>query len=103
MRTLLSDPPPPPFDELLERRRRWGADRRDEVWEGVLHMTPAAHGRHHRVQQQLAVILDGPARVAGLVAAIGDFNLGEATDYRIPDGGLHAPEQTSSTTRPPPS
>ncbi|MGI8413509.1 MAG: hypothetical protein ACR2QA_13710 [Solirubrobacteraceae bacterium] len=47
MRTLLSDPPPAEFEELLERRRRWGADRRDEVWEGVLHMNPApsiAHG-----------------------------------------------------------
>jgi len=91
MRTLISDPPPPEFEELLERRRRWGANRHDEVWEGVLHMAPAAHGRHHRVQQQLAVILDAPARAAGLVPAIGDFNLGEPVDYRMPDGGLHRP------------
>jgi hypothetical protein len=35
MRTLLPDPPPAELQPLLERRRRSGADRFDEVWEGV--------------------------------------------------------------------
>jgi Uma2 family endonuclease len=90
MRTLVLDPPPGEFEQLLERRRRTGADRRDEVWEGVLHMAPAPHSRHSRLQWQLALLLDGPARAAGLEPT-SEFNLGEPDDYRIPDGGLHRP------------
>jgi Uma2 family endonuclease len=74
----------------LERRRRSGLDRLDEVWEGVLHLVPAPRGEHAYVAQQLAVILGVPARDAGLVPAIGRFNLGESEhDYRVPGGGIH--------------
>jgi hypothetical protein len=45
-----------------------------------------------RIGQQLAVLLDGPARAAGLLPAISEFNLGESEhDFRVPDGGLHRP------------
>jgi Uma2 family endonuclease len=88
MRTLLSDPPPAEVQEALERRRRSGADRHDEVWEGVLHMMPTPSGAHMDVQQQLAVLLDAPARAAGLFPRIGGVNIGDAEDYRVPDGVL---------------
>jgi Uma2 family endonuclease len=75
---------------LLERRRRWGADHHDEVWEGVLHVVPAPSGEHADIAQQLAEILGGPARAAGLSPAMGEFNLGHSEhDFRVPDGGLH--------------
>jgi hypothetical protein len=61
MPTLVLDPAPAEFEQLLERRRRTGADRRDEVWEGVLRMAPGPHSRHSRLQWQLALLLDGPA------------------------------------------
>ncbi len=90
MRTLILEPSSVGLDALLEQRRRAGLDRLDEVWEGVLHMVPAPSGEHADVTQQLAVILDGPARTAGLVPAMGEFNLGVSErDYRVPDGGLH--------------
>jgi Uma2 family endonuclease len=90
MRTVVLDPPTVGLEELLERRRRWGADHHDEVWEGVLHMGPAPHGRHVDVQQQLAELLGPVARAAGLCPTIGEFNLGDnAEDFRVPDGGLH--------------
>jgi Uma2 family endonuclease len=90
MRTLILDPPTAGLDPLLQRRRRSGLDRLDEVWEGVLHMVPAPSGQHAYLAQQLAELLGPPARAAGLVAAIGEFNLGEdAHDFRVPDGGLH--------------
>ena len=89
MRTLLPDPPPAPFEELLRRRREWGADRHDEVWEGVLHMAPAAHERHADLQAQLLELLGPLARAAGL-KGLGEFNLGEPDDHRIPDAGLVA-------------
>jgi Putative restriction endonuclease len=92
MATLVLGPPPPELQALLERRRRSGVDRLDEVWEGVLHMIPAPSFEHARVTQQLAVLLDGPAGTAGLLPAIGEFNLGESEhDFRVPDGGLHRP------------
>jgi hypothetical protein len=92
MATLVLDPHAPGLDALMERRRVSGLDRLDEVWEGTLHMVPAPSFEHASIAQQLAVALDGPARAAGLVPAMHEFNLGDSEDdYRIPDGGLHRP------------
>jgi len=92
MRTVVLDPLTAGLDELLERRRRSGIDRLDEVWEGVLHMVPAPSFGHARIAQQLAEMLGPPARAAGLTAAMHEFNLGESEhDFRIPDGGLLEP------------
>jgi Uma2 family endonuclease len=91
MRTLLPDPPPADFEELLERRRHAGADRLDEVWQGVYHMVPAPSHADASIAWQLAVVLTPSARDAGLEPT-GEFNLGESEhDYRVPDGGLHRP------------
>jgi Uma2 family endonuclease len=88
MPTLVLDPQE--VQALDERRRRSGLDRLDEVWEGVLHMVPAPSGEHADITQQLAVVLDGPARAAGLFPTMGEFNLGVSeADFRVPDGGLH--------------
>ncbi len=90
VRTLILEPSSAGLDELLERRRVSGLDRLDEVWEGVRHMVPAPSGEHADVAQQLAEALGAPARAAGLVPAMGEFNLGVSEhDYRVPDGGLH--------------
>jgi hypothetical protein len=92
MHTLVLDPPTTGLDELLERRRRAGLDRLDEMWEGVLRMVLAPSFEHAHITQQLAVALDGPARAAGLLPTMGEFNLGESErDFRVPDGGLHRP------------
>ena len=95
MRTLLPDPAPADFQALLERRRLSGADRHDEVWEGVLHMSPEASRAHLDIQQQLAELLGPLARDAGLVPGIGGFNLGDPDDYRAPDGGLFRDRSTA--------
>jgi Uma2 family endonuclease len=92
MRTLLPDSPPAEVKALLERRRKLGLDRKDEIWKGVLHVAPAPSHRHASIAQQLAVILDGPARAAGLEPTMAEFNLGDSEDdFRVPDGGLHRP------------
>lgn len=92
MRTLVVDSASAGLEKLMERRRRSGLDRLDEIWEGVYHMVPAPSFEHASIAQQLAVILDGPARLAGLVPAMGEFNLGDSEhDFRVPDGGLHRP------------
>jgi hypothetical protein len=92
MPTLVLGTPPPELEALLERRRQAGVDRLDEVWEGVRHMVPGPSIEHADVSQQLAVLLDGPARAAGLRPTMSEFNLGESEhDFRVPDGGLHRP------------
>jgi Uma2 family endonuclease len=91
MPLVVLDPLPVEIESLLERRRRLSLDGRDEMWDGVLHMNPGPHGRHHRIQQQLAVLLDGPSRAAALLPALGAFNIGDEDNYRVPDGALHHP------------
>jgi len=90
VRTLILDPSSAGLDELVERRRRSGLDRLDEMWDGVLHMVPAPSGEHADITYQLAVQLSAPASAAGLFPALGGFNLGDSDEnYRVPDGGLH--------------
>jgi Uma2 family endonuclease len=90
MSTLVLDPATPELEALKERRRRSGLDRLDEVWEGVLHMVAAPHGRHAKIAQQLAELLGPLARDAGLDPTMHEFNLGGSEqDFRVPDGGLH--------------
>ena len=92
MPTLVLGAPPPELEALLERRRRAGVDRVDEVWQGVRHVVPGPSIEHADISQQLAELLGPPARAAGLRPTISEFNLGEYEhDFRVPDGGLHRP------------
>jgi hypothetical protein len=88
---LVSDPLPSEVEAMLERRKRLGQDRRDEVWEGVYHMTPAPAHKHSLLGAQVISLLRGPAFTAGLETTI-EFNLGDSkNNFRVPDGGLHRP------------
>ncbi|PWJ56234.1 Putative restriction endonuclease [Quadrisphaera granulorum] len=78
---------PPDVESWLQRRRDLGLDGRDEIWEGVLHVAPLEHRRNTRAAQRLARLLQGAADAAGLEVT-GPFNLGQATDFRVPDMGL---------------
>jgi Uma2 family endonuclease len=90
MPTVILDPLPVEIDELLDRRKHLGLDRADEMWDGVLHVNPTPHGRHGRVLQQIAAMLDGLSRAAGLLP-MADFNLGTKGNYRVPDSGILHP------------
>jgi Uma2 family endonuclease len=77
-------------ERLKEERHASGADRYDEVWEGVYMMAPLANNEHQDVQSGLAAALkyaagwDGPARVhAG--ANVSDRENDWEYNYRIPD------------------
>jgi Uma2 family endonuclease len=75
-------------EELAYRRSR-GLDRWDEMWEGVLHMTPAPTVEHQRILDELIMFLGRHLTAAArgtLRSGINVFR--EATpkvDYRIPD------------------
>jgi hypothetical protein len=64
MRALVLDPDTSGLEEMLERRRRSGLDRLDEVWDGVLHMVPAPSFAHASVTHQVGVALDVRATLA---------------------------------------
>jgi len=76
-------------EEDLARRRRLGLDRFDEMWEGVLHMTPAADFEHQRIKGKLYIFLDSLLSKdhRGLIALeVNVFNdAAREPDYRIPD------------------
>lgn len=70
--------------ELAERRAK-GLDRWDEMWEGVLHMTPAPNREHQRILAQMITFLF-PRIEEGrgtLLPGVNVFRQDE--DYRIPD------------------
>jgi len=91
MSTVILDPQPVEIQALIERRKRLGQDRRDEMWKGVLHMSPSPSRRHSELVARLLVLIDPLARAAGLTPSA-DFNLGDSKDdFRVPDGGLHRP------------
>jgi Uma2 family endonuclease len=91
MPTLVLDPPPAAFAELLEQRRRHDQDRRDEVWEGVVHMIPPPSHEHERIASRLHRVLGPLADDAGLELT-GAVGIGSGQeDYRVPDLALHRP------------
>lgn len=85
MKGVLCDVP----QSLLNERRRTGADRWDELWDGVLHMTPSPSREHQDFQDELRTwIRNHWARPFGN-RVHREVNLcmpgGWPNDYRIPD------------------
>jgi Uma2 family endonuclease len=84
MRTVILGQSPPEIEALIESRRRTGADRHDEVWNGDLHMNPAPRKRHQLLELEIGAHLRPFARARGLSVTTG-INIGVADDFRIPD------------------
>ena len=73
-------------DQELAHRRSIGADHWDEMWEGVLHMTPAPSLEHQRILGQLVVFLEPLLRSSTRGTLFPGINVYKAAkDYRIPD------------------
>jgi Uma2 family endonuclease len=95
MRAVIPEVP----EYILEDRKRTGADRWDEIWEGVLHMAAALNKRHTRLQVQLHNWLEtywahptgSQVDLLVNVASVG----GWPHDYRIPDIVLLTPDRFS--------
>jgi Uma2 family endonuclease len=94
MRALMLEVP----EHLLQERHRLGHDRRDEMWEGVLHMVPQPLSHHQRGGALLLNALLPAATARDLWAAyetsvfrpgVGD------SDYRVPDLVVARPEFVS--------
>jgi len=87
MTTIVRGPRPPELEQYLERRRRAGADRFDEVWEGRYVVAPDPHSNHGAVQGAVFALLQQAGRRLSLRPVL-TFNLGRPGDFRIPDAGL---------------
>jgi Uma2 family endonuclease len=76
--------------QLLHKRRERGADRYDEVWNGVYVMSPEANDEHQYLATELSYILrhvlgpQGPANVRNGVN-VSDREIGWRKNYRVPD------------------
>lgn len=75
-------------EEFLEERRRLGHDKRDELWEGVLHMVPPGSSIHGSIADELVAALRPVSQRRGLLVRSGQTGLFDpAVDksYRVPD------------------
>ncbi|HID07452.1 MAG TPA: Uma2 family endonuclease [Armatimonadetes bacterium] len=76
-------------EELMERRRTIGADRWDEVWNGVLHMNPSPSPEHQRIEKLLLRILLEVVEDTAMGTVFHQLNVADPEkgmqDYRIPD------------------
>jgi Uma2 family endonuclease len=84
MRAFLLEVP----EALAAERRRTGADRWDEVWEGLLHMVPPPSGWHRLFGGNLYLLLAPLAKARGFECTYetGVFKPGAGEkDYRQPD------------------
>lgn len=93
MRAVMSEVPP----DILAWRKRTGADRWDEMWEGVLHMAPAPNREHQDLEWAMEAYLRLRwARPHGN-RVYHEVNLaapgGWPNNYRIPDLLLLTPER----------
>ena len=76
--------------KLIRRRRATGADRHDEVWDGVYVVSPLATNEHQQIAGKLYIALDATVSQAGLGDALFGANVSDREDdwrknYRCPD------------------
>lgn len=85
MRAVMSSVPP----EILEWRKRTGADRWDEMWNGVLHIMPAPSNEHQNLEGAPESYLRSHWVKRTKAKVFHNANLapigGWPDDYRIPD------------------
>src|SRR5215831_19405448 len=87
-----------PDRDWLERRRREGLDRFDEVWEGILHVVPQPSSDHQRFERELERALEPIVEKLGLEVfhQLGLYDPDkESKSYRVPDLTIVKPEHVS--------
>src|SRR5690348_9124540 len=95
MRMLVIDPPP----EWMEQRRKCGADRWDEVWDGVIHVPPMPTTTHQKFEYTMQRVLTPIAAAHGLEIFHHINLLGPGSvafeNYRGPDVVMVRPEHVT--------
>jgi Uma2 family endonuclease len=88
MATLVIDPYVE--QQIRSQRAEWGADRFDEVWEGIYIMTPVPNLEHQDMATGLSTIFRIVVQWAGLGVVYQEVNVsdrerGWEQNYRVPD------------------
>jgi len=88
MATLVHDPALE--KDILTQRRAWGADRYDEVWEGVYVVSPMPNNEHLSIATRIAAVFQsalGWENGADVLAGVNvsDRRKGWKKNYRVPD------------------
>jgi Uma2 family endonuclease len=78
---------------LLAERARLGHDKRDEMWDGVLHMVPPANFDHQWFGSRLFRVLVELADERGLLMTGETGFFREADDFRVPDWAVCRSDQ----------
>lgn len=95
MKAVMPSVPP----DILELRRQTGADRWDEMWEGVLHMGPTPNRDHQDLGGSMETYLRIRWARPRKAKVIHELNLasprGWPNNYRIPDLMLLTPDRFS--------
>lgn len=78
-----------PIRQLIEQRLSWGGGKKDEVWEGVYHMSPDPNPDHQELVASLMITLNDVAKELSGRATLGtnvtDRTRGWIENYRCPD------------------
>ncbi len=87
--------PPDRFKAIIERRRRYGQDSHDEVWNGVYVMSPIADVSHQIIVTLLSSAIVESVRDRGVLVLSG-VNVSDRADdwtrnYRVPDVAVFMP------------
>lgn len=72
-------------ERQIAERHHLGLDKRDEMWEGVLHMVPPASDRHQAIQGELYAALRPIVRRRGWLLRFEEGIFASEKDYRVPD------------------
>jgi Uma2 family endonuclease len=93
MKAVMSSVPP----EILEWRRQTGADRFDEMWDGVLHIGPSPNRDHQDLEWALETYLRSHWAPPSSGRVYHQINVARPgrwpKDYRIPDLVLLTPDR----------
>ena len=86
---------PPDVEAMLAERRRLGLDKRDEMWDGVLHMLPPPGEAHAEFSSEFFLLVGHVSKRRGLVPRMETGLFRTADDYRVPDQLYRRPDQRS--------
>ncbi|HEX8199251.1 MAG TPA: Uma2 family endonuclease [Isosphaeraceae bacterium] len=88
--------PPGALKRLLRKRRAWGGDRYDEVWNGVYVLMPMGDNQHQEVGYKLTSAIDQAMGGAAGVRFFAGTNVSDRKDdwrknFRCPDVAVFLP------------
>jgi Uma2 family endonuclease len=86
---------PPEVEAMLAERHRLGLDKRDEMWDGVLHMVPPPGEAHAEFSSEFFLVVGHLAKQRRLVPRMETGLFRGADDYRVPDQLYRRPDQRS--------